>query len=58
MTHEEIVANGMIFMIAGYETTATTLMYILYVLATHPHVQDELREEVDRVLAGKTVSLR
>ena len=34
-------------MIAGYETTSTTLGYITYVLATHPDEQLKLQEHID-----------
>lgn len=32
--------------VAGYETTATTMSWIVYLLATHPDVQGRLYEEV------------
>merc|ERR1712002_897486 len=31
---------------AGYDTVSTALLFLLYNLAAHPHVQDRLREEV------------
>jgi cytochrome P450 len=34
-------------MVVGYETTSTALSYSVYVLATHPHIQLKLREEID-----------
>ncbi|KAJ8092414.1 hypothetical protein PM082_023869 [Marasmius tenuissimus] len=33
-------------MIAGRDTTAFTLTFVMYFLATHPHVTDRLRKEV------------
>ena len=39
-------AQGMVFFIAGYETTATTLQSAVYLLAKNPDVQDQLHEEV------------
>ena len=47
------MANGMIFMLAGYDTTATTLTFLMHSLAVNPDVQDKLREEVDRVMDGQ-----
>lgn len=36
-------------MIGGYETTATALGYLAYVLATHPQEQTRLQNEIDPV---------
>lgn len=37
----------MLMMVAGYDTTAMTMSYVGYRLATNPEVQARLREEVD-----------
>ena len=37
----------MVFMVAGYDTTATTLCWLAYDLATHPDIQETLIEEID-----------
>ena len=34
---------------AGYDTTSTTLMYALYLLANHPDIQDRCVKEVSRL---------
>ena len=39
-------AQGLLFFIAGYETTANTLQSVVYFLAKNPDVQDQLHEEV------------
>ena len=44
---DEIVGNILIFMIAGYETTSTTLAYCTYILATKPDIQEKLIAEID-----------
>lgn len=41
-------------LIAGHETTATTLGWTFYLLSKHPEVYDRLRDEVDEVLGGRT----
>ena len=56
LSDKEILAQSVLFLAAGYETTATTLEFIAYNLATHPAVQDKLIKEVDSVLE-KHVSL-
>lgn len=44
---DEIAGNILIFMIAGYETTSTTLAYCTYILATKPDIQAKLMAEID-----------
>ncbi len=41
-------------LIAGHETTATTLAWAAYLLASHPQVEMRWRDEIARVLAGRT----
>ena len=41
--------NIYLFMLGGYETTATALAYLSFVLATHPNEQERLQNEIDRV---------
>lgn len=46
LTHDEIVANAMLFYLAGFETTSTTLSWTLYSLAAQPEAQNTLFEEI------------
>ncbi|XP_063367313.1 probable cytochrome P450 6a14 [Cydia amplana] len=48
---EDVVANTMLYMFAGYETSATAGQFAAYELARNPHIQAKAREEVRRVLA-------
>ncbi|XP_041369842.1 cytochrome P450 3A24-like [Gigantopelta aegis] len=48
LTNDEIIAQSFLFMLAGFETTSTTLSYVFYELATNPDVQKKLRDEVDQ----------
>ena len=47
---QELEQNLILFMIAGYETTSTTLSYCMFVLARHPKEQQKLIEEIDLLL--------
>ncbi|XP_045245433.2 cytochrome P450 3A8 [Macaca fascicularis] len=49
----ELMAQSIIFIFAGYETTSSVLSFIIYELATHPDVQQKLQEEIDTVLPNK-----
>jgi cytochrome P450 len=40
--------------IAGYETTSTTLAYLSYVLANHPNIQNKLQEHIDTYFDPET----
>uniref|UniRef100_A0A6I8S7C8 Cytochrome P450 3A n=1 Tax=Xenopus tropicalis TaxID=8364 RepID=A0A6I8S7C8_XENTR len=53
LTDAEIMAQSVIFIVAGYETTSTALSYLFYNLATHPDVQQRLHEEIDSFLPDK-----
>ncbi|CAG2173908.1 unnamed protein product, partial [Oppiella nova] len=46
LTDDEIIAQSWLFLIAGFETTATTLGYISYLLALNPSAQEKLYDEV------------
>ncbi|KAG8176927.1 hypothetical protein JTE90_018710 [Oedothorax gibbosus] len=46
----ELVAQCVIFFIAGYDTTASTLSLASYFLALNPSVQEKVRAEVDEAL--------
>ncbi|KAK2093537.1 hypothetical protein P7K49_027275 [Saguinus oedipus] len=49
----ELMAQSIIFIFAGYETTSSSLSFVMYELATHPDVQQKLQEEIDAVLPNK-----
>jgi cytochrome P450 len=44
-------------LIAGHETTATTLAWAWYLLSQHPEVEAELHRELDTVLGGRPPSI-
>ncbi|XP_053414073.1 cytochrome P450 3A4-like [Nycticebus coucang] len=49
----ELVAQSIIFIFAGYETTSSALSFVMYELATHPDVQKKLQDEIDAALPNK-----
>ncbi|EHH52027.1 hypothetical protein EGM_12391 [Macaca fascicularis] len=49
----ELMAQSIMFIFAGYETTSSVLSFIIYELATHPDVQQKLQKEIDTVLPNK-----
>uniref|UniRef100_A0A914QBN5 Cytochrome P450 n=1 Tax=Panagrolaimus davidi TaxID=227884 RepID=A0A914QBN5_9BILA len=53
LTKMEILAQLLFFLVAGYETTATTLHFITYLLAQHPEIQDKIRDEVNKVFVNE-----
>ncbi|RIB21093.1 cytochrome P450 [Gigaspora rosea] len=53
LTHEELISQVMTLLIAGHETTSTSLSWILYLLAKNPDIQDRLRKEVLEVFTDR-----
>ncbi|CAF5170513.1 unnamed protein product, partial [Rotaria magnacalcarata] len=45
--YSEVLSNVFLFMVAGFESTATALAFSTYVLATEPDVQKKLQQEID-----------
>lgn len=53
MTDAQLGDEARTFLLAGHETTAISLSWSFYLLATHPQIQATLAEELDRVLQGR-----
>ena len=53
LDEEMVVAQGIIFLAAGFETTANTLGSLTYILAKHPEIQQRCVEEIEEVIANK-----
>ena len=52
MDKKVVVAAALVMFIAGYETTAATMAFVVYELAMNPIVQKKLQEEVDQACEG------
>ena len=53
LTEDEILANSILFLLAGYDTTASTLTWLAYCLATNMEVQEKLIAEIDQTLGDE-----
>ncbi|KAI0835283.1 cytochrome P450 [Hypoxylon sp. FL0890] len=49
-TVDDIIGHLLNFTSAGHESSATTISWCLYVLATNPSIQDRLRSEINSLL--------
>ena len=48
LTDDEILANAIMFLLVGYDTSATALTWLAYCLATNMDVQEKLIVEIDK----------
>ncbi|XP_046555165.1 cytochrome P450 3A13-like [Haliotis rubra] len=53
LTADEIVGQGILFFIAGYETTASTLNFASYNLAMNPDAQEKAYNEIKEMLGNE-----
>ncbi|EGT38287.1 hypothetical protein CAEBREN_29309 [Caenorhabditis brenneri] len=56
LTFDEVIGQCFVFLAAGFDTTALSLSYATYLLATHPEIQKKLQEEVDRECPDPEIS--
>ena len=47
---DHFVGQAFQFLVAGFETSGSTMSYALYELALHPDIQNRLRAEIMQVL--------
>jgi cytochrome P450 len=53
LSHLQIRNEVLSYLLAGHETTATTLTWLCYLLSLHPHVARRMDEELARELDGR-----
>jgi cytochrome P450 len=53
MTEQQLFDEVMTIFLAGYETTATALTWLLVILKEYPAVLEKLQAEIDEVLGGR-----
>ncbi len=56
LSDDELMAEVLTLFIAGHETTAKTLSWTMFLLERHPAVLDDLLDEIDGVLGGRSMS--
>ena len=53
LSEPELIANSLMFFLAGYDTTATTISFLAHCLMANPEVQDRLVEEIEREIQDR-----
>ncbi|WP_307523146.1 cytochrome P450 [Streptomyces umbrinus] len=53
---DELRNQVLVFLVAGHETTATSMAFALHLLARHPEARKRAQEEADRLPSGRAPS--
>ncbi|MFK7943811.1 MAG: cytochrome P450 [Paracoccaceae bacterium] len=56
MSPTDLLHNMQFFIVAGHETTALALSWALYLLATHPEIQERARAEAQAAISGEAAT--
>ncbi|XP_044260197.1 cytochrome P450 6a2-like [Tribolium madens] len=56
LTLDEIAAQSLIFFLAGFETSATTMTFALFELAKNQEIQQKVREEIGVILGDDKIT--
>ncbi|KAH9509395.1 hypothetical protein Btru_045783 [Bulinus truncatus] len=54
LSEEEVFAQSLLIIFAGFETTSTTLQMCYYMLAKHPDVQEKVYEEIESIVQSES----
>ena len=57
LTDMEVIAQSIVFLAAGFETSSTTLSFVCHHLATSPAIQDKLQQEIDDMWPDESQAL-
>lgn len=49
LTYEEMAAQVWVFLLAGLETSSTTISFCLYELSINQNIQRKVHEEIDQI---------
>lgn len=53
LNEHEIISQISILLMAGYETTASALMFLAYNMARNPEIMKRLQKEIDSTFPNK-----
>ena len=56
LTTDEVLAQAFMFFFGGYDTTASAISFLLYLLAVNPEIQEELYQEIVNVTKEKVLN--
>ncbi|CAF1403819.1 unnamed protein product [Adineta ricciae] len=56
LNDKEILGQTFAFLFAGYETTSVLMSFFFYVMATQPHIQEKVYDEIQQVIANNEVT--
>ena len=56
LTEAEVLGNMFFYVMAGFDTTSTTLSFVFLLLALHPVCQIRLQQQLDEVFGAKALS--
>lgn len=48
LTKDQVTANAFIFVLAGYETTSSTISFLLYEISRNFEIQKKIQSEIDK----------
>lgn len=57
LTDALLTSQALVFFLAGFETSSTTISNALYELAQNPEMQDKLRKEIKEVYENNSGAL-